>query len=297
MLKAGKILFLKYDDIAIGYKMYKIFLSLFFSALLSAELINGVSVVVKGEPITLYDIKEEMRISDVDANIATDILIRKKLEAAEIDERQISVTSAEVYDDIKKIAAANKMSIDEFYEVVRNSNGLNSAEFKEKTKEKILSQKLYSAIAYSSIDIPGDEELKEYFELHKGEFLRPSAFNVSIYSSQNRTALEKKITIPMFHSDEVQIDEQVLEYNKISAQLSRLLENTKINSFTPVVADPNGSFVSFFLKGIEAPSSVNFESVKNEIINLIMTQKREQVLSDYFARLRNSADIKIIREP
>lgn len=276
--------------------MYKIFLSLFFSVMLSAELINGVSVVVKGEPITLYDVKEEMQISRVDADTATNNLIRKKLEEAEIAERKISVSSSEVYDDIKKTAASNKMSIDELYEAVRNSNGLTSSEFKERTKEKLLSQKLYSAIAYSSIDTPSEDELREYYELHKEEFLRPSAFDVTIYSSKNKNALEKKITIPMFYSDEIRVDEQLLEYERISPELARLLENTQNNTFTPVVSEPNGSYVSFYLKEVKAPSSVEFESVKNQIANMIASQKREQVLSDYFARLRNSADIKIIRE-
>ena len=277
--------------------MYKILLSLFFGAMLNAELINGVSVVVKGEAITLFDIKEEMKVSRVDADTATDNLIRKKLEEAEIAERKISVTSAEVYDDIKKTAMTNNMSIDELYAAVRNSNGLTSAEFKERTEQKLLSQKLYSAIAYSSIDNPSEDELKEYYELHKDEFMRPSAFDVTIYSSKNRNALEKKTTIPMFHSDEISKDEQILEYARISSELARLLENTQINSFTPVVSEPNGSFVSFYLKEIKMPSSVEYESVKNQITNLIMSDKREQVLSDYFARLRNSTDIKIIREP
>lgn len=276
--------------------MYKILLSLFIGAMLNAELINGVGVVVKGEPITLYDIKEEMKISRLDAQSATDSLIRKKLEEAEIEERKISVTSSEVYDDIKKTAMTNKMSIDELYEAVRNSNGLTSTEFKAKTKEKLLSQKLYSAIAYSSIDTPSEDELKEYYELHKDEFLRPSAFDVTIYSSKNRNALEKKTTIPMFHSDEIKMDEQILEYGRISPELSRLLENTQLNTFTPVVSEANGMFVSFYLKEIKAPSSVDYEGVKNQIMNLIMSEKREQVLSDHFARLRNSADIKIIRE-
>ncbi|TKI71000.1 peptidyl-prolyl cis-trans isomerase [Sulfurimonas crateris] len=276
--------------------MYKILLSLFIGAMLNAELINGVGVVVKGEPITLYDIKEEMKISRLDAQSATDSLIRKKLEEAEIEERKISVTSSEVYDDIKKTAMTNKMSIDELYEAVRNSNGLTSTEFKAKTKEKLLSQKLYSAIAYSSIDTPSEDELKEYYELHKDEFLRPSAFDVTIYSSKNRNALEKKTTIPMFHSDEIKMDEQILEYGRISPELSRLLENTQLNTFTPVVSEPNGMFVSFYLKEVKVPSSVEYEGVKNQIMNLIMSQKREQVLSDHFARLRNSADIKIIRE-
>lgn len=277
--------------------MYKIFLSLFLGAALGAELISGVSAVVKGEAVTLYDVKEEMKISKVNADTAIDNLIRKKLEAIEIAERKISVTSSDVYDDIKKVAAANKMSIDEFYEAVRNSNGLTSAEFKERTREKLLSQKLYSSIAYSSIDTPSEDEAKEYYLLHKDEFLHPTAFRVIIYSSNNRADLEKKVSIPMFHSDGIKMDEQLLEYNKVSPELSRLLENTQVNSFTPVVADPNGSYVSFYLKEVHSPSSIEYESVKNEIMNQIMSQKREQVLSDYFARLRNSADIKIIREP
>ncbi len=115
--------------------MYKIILLPFvFVAMLGAELVNGVSAVVKGEAITLHDVKEEMRLSNTSATDARDILIRKKLEAAEIVERKISVNSTEVYEDIKKMAASNKMSIDQLYDKVRESNGLSSAEFKEKIK-------------------------------------------------------------------------------------------------------------------------------------------------------------------
>jgi peptidyl-prolyl cis-trans isomerase SurA len=276
--------------------MYKILLPLLFSTFLCGEPLNGVSVMVKGDIITLHDIKEEMRISNVSAAAATDILIRKKLETAEIDERKISVSSAEVYDDIKKMAVANKMSIDELYEAVRNSNGFSSTEFKEKTKEKLISQKLYSAIAYSSIDIPKDDEIKEYYELYKKDFSRPSAFKVTIYGSQNRDALEKKITTPMYNSGEIKVNEQILPYDKISPELAKILQNTKDGSFTPIIKEPNGSFVSFFLQETQNRKESDYESSKNEIINLIMEKKREQVLSDYFARLKGNAEIKTIRE-
>ncbi len=276
--------------------MYKIFLFLFFSAFLSAELINGVSVVVKGEAITLYDIKEEMRTLNVDAAAATDILIRKKLEEAEINERKISVSSSEVYDDIKKIAAMNKMSIDEFYDAVRNSNGLTSTQLKEKTKEKLLSQKLYSAIAYSSLDAPAEDEIKEYYELHKEQFVHPSAFDVVVYSTQNRDALQRKTTIPLYHSDEIRKDEQTLPYDSLPPELLKMLQSTKEKSFSPIFQDLNGLYTTFYLKEIKGSSETSYENTKEQIINLIMSQKREQVLSDYFARLRNNADIQIIRE-
>lgn len=280
--------------------MYKIFLSLFsslfFGVVLSAELVSGVSVVVKGEAITLYDVKEEMRISNVDAAAATDVLIRKKLEALEIKERKISVTSSEVYDDIKKVAAANKMSIDEFYEAVRESNGLSSAEFKEKTQEKILSQKLYSAIAYSSVEAPVEDEIKEYYELHKEDFSRPTAFKATVYTSKTKEILQKKISTPVFHSTEIKIEEQIFPYDRISPELAQLLEKTEVNSFTPIILDNKGSFVSFYLKEIQKPSKSGYNEVKEQIVNLIMGQKREQVLSDYFARLKGNADIQIIRK-
>ncbi|MBW6488294.1 peptidylprolyl isomerase [Sulfurimonas sp.] len=276
--------------------MYKIFLSLFFGALLSAELINGVSVVVKGEAITLRDVKEEMHMSNVDSATAIDILIRKKLEVAEIEERKISVASAEVYDDIKRVAAANKMSIDEFYEAVRNSNGLSSAELKEKTKEKLLSQKLYSSIAYSSAESPSEDEMKEYYKLHKDEFLRPIAFVATTYTSKNRELLQKKINTPVFHSNEIKTEQQTLPYNRISPELAGLLEKADVNTFTPVIMNNKGSFVTFYVKEIQKPSKTGYEDVKEQIKNMIMGQKREQVLSDYFARLRGNADIKILRE-
>ncbi|ABB43427.1 hypothetical protein Suden_0146 [Sulfurimonas denitrificans DSM 1251] len=276
--------------------MYKIILVLFLGTMLSAEMINGISVVVKGEAITIYDIKDEMRLSKVNATTATDILIRKKLEAAEIQERKITVDSSEVYDDIKKVAASNKMSIDEFYDAVRDSNGLTSAEFKEKTREKILSQKLYSAIAYSSINMPDEDEMREYYELHKDEFSRPKAFSVIIYSSQNEEALRKKITTPMFVSDEIKAEERVLGYDKISPELAKMLESTQQKSFTPVIMDQKGSHMSFYLVESKMPQSSSYEDVQNQLSNAIMGQKREQVLSDYFARLRGNADIQIVRE-
>lgn len=276
--------------------MYKILLPLIFSTFLCAEPLNGVSVTVKGEIITLYDVKEEMRSSNVSSAVATDNLIRKKLEAVEIRERKINVNSSEIYEDIKKVAAANKMSVEELYEAARNSTGMSSAEFKEKTKEKLISQKLYSAIAYSSVDIPKEDEIREYYELYKDDFSRPSAISVTIYGSASKNALEKKIANPMQNSNEVKVTEQTLPLDKISPELSKILQSTKEGSFTPVINDAAGSFVSFFIKEIHRNKDVNYESLKNQITTLIMEKKREQVLSDYFARLRGNAEIKTVRE-
>ena len=276
--------------------MYKLLFTIFVVASLNAQLVDGVAMVVKGKAITLYEIKKEMELSKIDEKKASDILIRKKLEEIETQERNIKVTSSEVYDDIKKTASRNNMSISDFYEAVRNSSGITSSDLKIKIKEKLLSQKLYSAIAYSSVSQPSEPDIKEYFELHKEEFSHPKAFSVIINSAQDKARLQEKINNPMFYAPEIQTNEQVLPYDRISPELAKLLANTSKNSFTQIVPDGQGKFMSFYLKEIHETQSNSIEDVRNQIVNMIMAETREQVLSNYFARLKDNAEIKILRD-
>ncbi len=277
--------------------MVKIFLILVCIVSLDAKMVDGIAMVVKGSAITLHEMRDLMRDSNLDAAKVADILVRKKLEESEILERKIEVSSSEVYDDIEQTAARNNMSTSDFYTAMRESNGITSTELKEKIKEKLLSQKLYAAIAYATITEPSQSEVSEYFELHKEKFVHPSAFSVVIYVAKDKTRLQEKINNPMLDAPDIQTNEQDLPYDKISPELASLLEKTPLNTFTPIVPDGKGAHMSFYIKAVESPKETNVESVKEQIINLIMAQKREQVLGDYFARLRQNADIKTLRMP
>lgn len=277
--------------------MNKIILTIFLTVGLCAQMIDGVAIVVKGSAITLYDIKKEMKLANISAKNAADILIRKKLEELEVFERRITASSDEVYKDIKQAATRNNMGVSDFYDAVRNSNGMSSTELKEQIKQKILSQKLYSSIAYSSVSQPDDDDIKEYYELNKDEFNHPSAFNVVIYIATNQSRLQDKISNPMFHAPDIKTEEKKLSYSQISPELSKLLSNTPLNSFSPVIPDGQGSFMSFYLKSIESVKENDISDYKNQIISKIMASQREQVLGEYFTRLRLNADIKQIRMP
>jgi len=275
--------------------MQKILLTLIFVVTINAQVIGGVAVVVKGDAITTYDIKKEMKASKSSEKQATNTLIRKALEKQEIKERKLSVSSGEVYDDIKQTAKRNRMSVDEFYEAVRNANGMNSAQLKEKITQRLLSQKLYSAIAYAGVSQPKEDEIKAYFESHKDSFAHPSAFEVVIYQTKDRAKLLQKVKDPMFYSADISSSVQKFPYDKISPELASLLQRTPVGSYTAVVPDGKGGHMTFYIKAKETPSEMGFENVQTQIINQIMAEQREQVLGDYFARLRQKADIKMIR--
>ncbi len=277
--------------------MNKIIFTLFLTIGLYAQIVDGVAIVVKGSAITLYDIKKEMSFTNTNAKNAAESLIRKKLEELEVIERGITASSDEIYKDIKQAAARNKMSVSDFYEAVRNSNGMSSTELKKQIKQKILSQKLYSSIAYSSLSQPDDVDIEEYYKLHINEFTKPSDFEVIIHMAKSKARLQEKIDNPMFYSPDIQTNEQNLSYSKISKKLAKLLEETPLNSFSQIIPDSKGGFMSFYLKSAKFKEDGGFNNYKDQIISKIMASQREQVLGEYFTRLRLSADIKQIRMP
>ena len=277
--------------------MYKTFFLLLLVSFLNASVYDGVAIVVKDKAITLFDIKMRMQADNLTTKKASDILIREQLEAIEIKNRKISVSNSEVYDEIKRVASRNNLSVSKFYEAIMNTNGINSTELKAKIKRKIISQKLYSAIAYSSMEEPTQANIKEYFLLHKESFKHPTSFNVIIYQSKNKENLTKKITSPMFYLDDVQTHEQTLPYDKISQELANLLTKAGLGKFTPVIPDQKQGFMSFYVKEITAGEEPQLDALTNQIKNAIMSQQRESVLSDYFARLRQNTEIKTLRMP
>ncbi|MFT5659550.1 MAG: peptidyl-prolyl cis-trans isomerase SurA [Sulfurimonas sp.] len=275
--------------------MYKFLIILASGLALSANMVAGVAIVVKDRAITLHDIKEEMQISQVNEKRAVSTLIRKKLEESEIKNRKISVSSTEVYDDIKDTAKRNNMSISDLYEAALNANGISSADLKIKVKEKLLSKKLYGAIAYSKASKPADSELEEYYDLNKESFSHPASFTTVIYQTTDKNALNKKIENPMFYAPQIQTQEQELPYDKVSPELAKLLQRTPVNTFSPIVPDGKGGYLSFYIQGVKGVQDLGFEKMKGQIENMIMGKKREQVLSDYFAKLKDNADINILR--
>lgn len=275
--------------------MYKFLLSMICVVSLSAEMIGGVAIIVEDRAITLVDIENEMATANVSKQRAIDALIRQKLEEVEVHKRKITVSSGEVYDDIKQTAKRNNMSVNNFYEAALNSRGINSTEVKEKTRKKLLASKLYGSVAYAKLIEPSEERLKEYFELNKSTFIHPSSFSTVIYQTKEKEALVEKIKNPMFYSKEVLTDEQVLLYTKLSPELAKLLTNTKLNTFSPILPDGRGGYMSFYIKDIEGAKEASFQSMKGQIQNVLMSEQREKILGDYFARLRHNADISVLR--
>ncbi|MBD3798715.1 peptidylprolyl isomerase [Sulfuricurvum sp.] len=277
--------------------MRSFILSIALATCLWSAPIGGVAILVKNSPITLYEIQQEMKLSGTSAKQSADILIRKKLEQLEASEKKITVSSKEIDEELSRMAAQNNLSQEQFLNAMQTMRGLSEKDLRAKVEESIKGQKLYSAIAFSKMAQPTAEEEAEYYQLHLDEFSHPESFDVTTYVSPTQEALAAKIADPMHHIEMIQSKEESLPYATINPQLAQILNKTATGSFSPILPNGKNGFMSFYIREKNNVITENLESVRPQISNAIINEKRNQVLNDYFARLRLNADIKILRLP
>ncbi len=278
--------------------MKKLILSLLFTPLLFAEVIGGIAVTVDDETITLYEIKEEQTISQLSVKQTVDLLIRTKLEKIEAKNRNVNVSNQEVLDELKKMAEQNNMTLAQLYEAMNSARHLSESQTKAKTREKLLKQKLFDAIAISQMEEPTQDEIEEYYNLHLDEYQTPKTIDTMLYSSTDKDALQQKISNPMMNLPGVKTQAQSLEVAKVNPRLAQLLIGTKNGSFTPVLPQMNGAgYMAFYVIEKKELNTPPLELVRDQIQANIMDKKREQVLSEHFQRMRVNADIKVLRLP
>lgn len=270
--------------------------SLLFTSLWSAT-VGGVAVLVKDSPITLYEVQQEMKQSGTNAQISADTLIRKKLEQLEATEKKITVSSAEVQEEMERMAKQNNLSLEKFLDAMQSSRSLSQSDLKSKIEESLRGQKLYNSIAFSKMAQPTAQEEAEYYQLHLDEFSRPERYDVTTYTATSAEALQAKIDDPMRNIASVNAKEEKISSASINPQLAQILNKIEIGKFGPIIPNGQNGFMSFYMKDKPNLITENLDSVRPQISNAIMGEKRNQVLNDYFARLRLSADIKVVRLP
>lgn len=270
--------------------------SLLFTFALSAP-IAGVSVLVKNSPITLYEVQQEMKASGMDATKSADTLIRKKLEQLEAAEKKITVTQSEIKEEMARMAKQNNLTVEQFLDAMKTARGISESDLKAKVEESIRGQKLYSAIAFSKMAQPTAEEEAEYYQLHLDEFSHPDRYDVTTYISNSAEALQAKIDDPMRNVEMVSSKDETIPSLNINPQLAQILNKIEVGKFGPIIPNGKNGFMSFYMRDKPNLVTENLDSVRPQIANAIMGEKRSSVLNDYFTRLRLSADIKVIRLP
>ncbi|WP_462113294.1 peptidylprolyl isomerase [Campylobacter concisus] len=260
--------------------------------LYSAQMINGIAAIVENEPITLYEVyslKEQLRASEQDA---LNLLIRDRLEDAQIKNLNISVTPFELNDRIESIAKQNGMTNSQFRSSIQ-AQGMDFLEFKNKIEKKMLQEKLYKSILAEAGKNVNEQKAKMYFDANPDKFKVFSTAKVVLYRAKNPEELEAQKTSPSLLSS-IQTQELSLDYQSIDPRLAAIIAGTNNGEFTQILQGAD-SFDMFYVKEKIGSYTPSFADVKDNVINELYQGEQEKLMADYFDKLRAKAKIQILR--
>ena len=258
----------------------KVFLLTFLLGLtfLSAKLVNGIAVIIENEPITIHEVYKAAQEFHTDEKTALNLLIKDRLEEAQIKNLKIEAGSYEVSQKLDKIAEENGVSKDGLRSLILSRGG-DFMQFRDDVTKSIKQEKLYQNIfAEAKIKITPDMA-RAYFEQNQNQFLQFSQAKAIHYIAPKRELLEAIQSSPMSQNP---------------AQLRTIFGQTKDGSFTQIFQTPNG-FETFFVIKKSGETTVNFEDVQNEVMNALYRLEQDRVISEYFNKLRVKANIKVLR--
>ena len=255
-------------------------------------MINGIAAIVENEPITLYEVyslKEQLRASEQDA---LNLLIRDRLEDAQIKNLNISVTPFELNDRIESIAKQNGMTNSQFRSSIQ-AQGMDFLEFKNNIEKKMLQEKLYKSILAEAGKNVNEQKAKMYFDANPDKFKVFSTAKVVLYRAKNPEELEAQKTSPSLLNS-VRMQELSLDYQSIDPRLAAIIAGTNNGEFTQILQGAD-SFDMFYVKEKIGSYTPSFADVKDNVINELYQGEQEKLMADYFDKLRAKAKIQILR--
>jgi len=272
----------------------KIILTLLILSTLSyAGLIGGIALIVNDEAITVYDIEKLRMEKKLSKEESVSRLIDKILFEQLVKKNHIAVDTLDINNYLRKVATLNGMNLYTFKSILKQKYE-DYGKYERNVKKLITKQKLTNKLVRGNIKIATQEDLKIYYENNKDMFKYASKIKAVQYISPNKNDLQTIISNPMANIQTVKRIPIDLEQKDLNSQLRYVINETKANSFTPILTSKQ-KYVSLFIKQKENEQTIPFDSVKDRVFSIVMQDREKKYLKDYFEKAKISADIKIIR--
>lgn len=269
--------------------------TLMISSLYAKTLVNGISVLVNNEPITLYEIHKMSKQMNTPLKDALNTLIEKRLEDSQIKRLGIKANSFEINDEIDKISRENGMSPYELIEFV-GSKGMGEKEYRENIANNIKNKKLLKRIFRKNIPAPQEGEIKAYYEAHKELFSQSSAFNVTTYTASTYTALQNIQKSPMSVVSGVELNQQTLLPSTLGKKAKYYLNQTPSGKFTPILKQKDG-YVMYLVDKKSDSEPLSYEQARPMVLKYMAKEQERDIVKNYFDKLKADADIEFVRQP
>ncbi|PDX30191.1 SurA protein [Helicobacter pylori] len=261
---------------------------------LEDKVVGGISLLVNGSPITLYQIQEEQEKSKVSKAQARDRLIAERIKNQEIERLKIHVDDDKLDQEMAMMAQQQGMDLDHFKQMLMAEGHYKL--YRDQLKEHLEMQELLRNILLTNVDTSSETKMREYYNKHKEQFSIPTEIETVRYTSTNQEDLERAMADPNLEVPGVSKANEKIEMKTLNPQISQVFISHEQGSFTPVMNGGGGQFITFYIKEKKGKNEVSFSQAKQFIAQKLVEESKDKILEEHFEKLRVKSRIVMIRE-
>lgn len=274
--------------------MKKLAIFALFSAILNANIIDGIAIKVDGNIITKYEITQLQKSQNLPKDKAIDALINEKLKENEIKRLGIKVDDERIDNEINSIAMANKITRAELESALQKQK-INLDTYKAELKEHIINRELMQRILQTNSALASESDLQAFYEKNKNDFKIPTKVKVTSYVSNSDVELQRFLQNPLLLNPSIQSKDEEIDIRTLPAQVMGIFLDTPIKNFTPVL-NSGSTLIVFFIKEKDGWEVLPFESAKSMVMQKYSQTRESEILNEYFTKVKANANIETILE-
>lgn len=261
---------------------------------LEDKVVGGISLLVNGSPITLYQIQEEQEKSKVSKAQARDRLIAERIKNQEIERLKIHVDDDKLDQEMAMMAQQQGMDLDRFKQMLMAEGHYKL--YRDQLKEHLEMQELLRNILLTNVDTSSETKMREYYNKHKDQFSIPTEIETVRYTSTNQEDLERAMADPNLEVPGVSKANEKIEMKTLNPQIAQVFISHEQGSFTPIMNGGGGQFITFYIKEKKGKNEVSFSQAKQFIAQKLVEESKDKILEEHFEKLRVKSRIVMIRE-
>lgn len=261
---------------------------------LEDKVVGGISLLVNGSPITLYQIQEEQKKSKVSKAQARDRLIAERIKNQEIERLKIHVDDDKLDQEMAMMAQQQGMDLDHFKQMLMAEGHYKL--YRDQLKEHLEMQELLRNILLTNVDTSSETKMREYYNKHKEQFSIPTEIETVRYTSTSQEDLERAMADPNLEIPGVSKTNEKIEMKTLNPQIAQVFISHEQGSFTPVMNGGGGQFITFYIKEKKGKNEVSFSQAKQFIAQKLVEESKDKILEEHFEKLRVKSRIVMIRE-
>lgn len=254
-----------------------------------AKMVDGIALVVEGEPVTTAEIRAVQQQAQVTKEEATNLLIQDRLQKSAM--KDIHIDEKAIDDKIAGIAAQNNVTVPKMQKILKEQ-GTSWSKYRSSIRNALKKEKFFQQKIAKTITAPTEDELKLFYQSHKEEFIIPSSVNLIEYSASSEAKMKKFLETK--NTKSVKSRTLTKTTKDLSPTLLGTILQTQDGSYTRPF-NAGDRYISYKVLSKEGQVSMPFESAKGAVSARWRQQQQSKAVKDYFEKLKTNVDIQRLR--